>query len=135
MSRRSADADEARRRKKPSRTRGFRGFVNYTPTAEDKKGYKKWAAEEDLFANSLPTLLGDGYRLSLSMDKLTSAFMAAISTKDSNSINAELVLTARAGSDPWEAAGRAMFLHFHILEEVWPDPGMRPDYVDEWAVD
>lgn len=135
MSRRSGDtiAKKNENREKARASTQFRGFVNHTLTAEEKRAYAQWRLAEEVETNVLPTLLGEGYRVSLSVDKRSSAYMAAISTKDPVSKNVNLVLTARAGSDPLEAACRAMFLHYYILEEEWPEPGQKDEYVDEWA--
>lgn len=135
MSRRSGREVEKRAERKNPKDNQFRGFVNHTLTKEDKVEYGRWRADEDTRDNTLPSLLEDGYRLSLSMDKRTSSFMAAISTKDNSHVNAGLVLTARAGHDAWEAAARAMYLHYYVLEEIWPDPDVQGEYVDEWAID
>lgn len=133
MSRRSGDEVEKKRVKRHKPQDTFRGFVNHTLSEADKRSYAQWIQTEDTLDNTLPTLLGDGYRLSLSMDKRSSAFMAAISTKDASHVNANLVLTARAGTHPWEAASRAMYLHYYILDEVWPDPSNSAEYTDDWA--
>lgn len=132
MSRRSGREIEKKANKRQASNNSFRGFVNHTLTKEDKKDYAQWALTVDVLGNELPTLLEDGYRITFSIDQRASAFMAAISTKDEESVNANLVLTARAGTEPLEAAARALFLHYHVLAEVWPPPGATEAYTDEW---
>ncbi len=134
MSRRSGDEIDKKKRRTRKEAPAFRGFVNHTLTKQDKQDYARYELSEDFEGNVLPSLLEDGYRLSLSVDQRSGSFMGAISTKDSDSPNAGLVLTARSGATPIQAGIRAAFLHFIIFAEEWPDPALTDRYVDEWEV-
>lgn len=132
-----ADQDK-RRHKRASRGTGknsFRGFVSYQLKNVDKADYARFELTEDMAGELLPHLLSDGYRISFSADKRNGCFMAAISTKDTDSPNEGLVLTARSGRDFFQAGLRAIYMHLVIFDEVWPDPSEEMDYSDEWEVD
>ncbi len=134
MSRQWEEKTLDKKKKSGKSSVGFRGFVNHELTQADKREFQQYEIMENFEDKLLGDLVDEGYRVSFSLDQHSGAYMAAISTKNKDSVNVGLVLTARSGFGIFQAGLRAAFLHYVVFGEIWPDPQVRGEYVDEWAV-
>jgi hypothetical protein len=115
-----ANAKRTGRKKKPAFE--WKGFVSCELSTEDKYLLKTtdYAAVYP-FDTTMPMLLEDGYKLSLSHDSKTSAYLAALTDNNPESDACGLCLTAR-GSSIYKAITALFYKHFVLLEDGWEAP-------------
>lgn len=85
-------------------------FVRIELTAAEKDEFRGMLASGEYDNLDFTPLLREGYKLSVSYDLTHSTVVASITAQYKDMLNAGLVLSARAGSEP---AARAMLLHKH----------------------
>lgn len=98
----------------------FKGFVNYTPTSDDKRGFDDYLASGHDPILELDRVLDAGIKLSVSLDKTNVAAVASLYDNNPKSPSAGYVLSSRGG-DAFTAIRRVIFLHLVILESDWLD--------------
>lgn len=109
----------------------FRGYVNYTPTKEDKESLTLGLADGWNVAEHLESVLLGGYRIGINWDNYNSAYAASLYCQNADSSNAGWTLSARA-SNPDSALVRVLWLHFHVFREDWSSALERSREADEW---
>jgi len=93
-------------------------FVQYTPTAADKAALRQRNSDPAYVVGELFTLVGEGYKLSLSFKSDGSVYTATLSCNDGESPNSGLLLTGR-GADPITALTWLHYLHYIRFEGTW----------------
>jgi len=106
------------KRKSAPRTDGFRGYIEYRLTDEDKQGFKKYQADVEALWDDVVKVAEGDYRVTLSWDDYNEAYQCSISQKDDDHVNAGYVLVGR-GNSPWGAMAQALFKHLHIMRGDW----------------
>jgi hypothetical protein len=108
----------------------FRGYINVELSANEKEGYADWAASE-AYWSVLAVEVGDGVNVSLKIDPKNEGYIASATQRRVGSVNAGLVVTARA-KDPATALGRLLYT-LAILERSpsWEDTQPMAD-PDRW---
>jgi hypothetical protein len=86
----------------------FRGYINLELSASDKERFSVWVSSSDA-TEMLASAVEDGVNLSLKRDPRGSGFLASATQRRSNSPNAGLVATARAG-EPNLALWRVVYV-------------------------
>lgn len=109
----------------------FRGYVNYTPTEQDKKTLKELLQNGWDAWSEVPGILLDGYRLGVSYDTYHDCFSAALYCTDESNGNGGWNLPARA-SDAYSAVVRAIFLHVYVFERDWSSAVEAHKHDQEW---
>jgi hypothetical protein len=107
----------------------WRGYVDYTLKDSDKAMFLEWASGKDVWDNEVPSLVEDGYKVSVSHDSYHSTCIGTIYCPIAGHENAGWCLTARH-SDPGTAIYRVVFLHFIVLEGNWNTEDTYSD--DNW---
>lgn len=98
----------------------WKGYVNWSSDRVDKAGFDKWAESNEPFGNMIPTLIEDGYKVSMSYDNHNASAVASLYCQDVGNENAGWCLTAR-GSHVYDALLRLLYIHFVCFEKVWPE--------------
>jgi len=86
----------------------FVGYVNYTPSADEKAVFDEWC-DSASFWETLHASVEDGVNLSLKVDAKNSCYVASGTQRREASPNAGQVVTARA-SEPHKALARLLFI-------------------------
>jgi len=109
----------------------FRGFINHTPTDEEKNDFRGWMENEGLFDEVVGALLEAGYSIKLGYNNKDSAFSASISRWFARYPDAGLVFTAYSSNYLRSIAKVAWFTGRHCDYDM---SGMVLDKnaVDEW---
>jgi len=109
----------------------FRGFINHTPTEEEKEDFRRWMANEGLFDEVMGALLEAGYTIKLGYNNKDSAYSASISRWFARYPDAGLVFTAYSTNYVRSLAKVAWFAGRHCDYDM---SGMVLDKrsVDEW---
>lgn len=106
----------------------FRGYINVNLLSAEKERFDAWAASAS-YPETLNAAVGDGINLSLKVDVKNSCYLASATQRREKSVNAGLVVTARADS-PDKALARVCYI-LAILgrKERWEDtqPVADPD--------
>lgn len=106
----------------------WQGYVNYTPTADDKRNLKAMLASGNRPSDALPDVLLAGYKLSITYDTYHSSFSATLYCQIEGSPDAGKALSQRAGNVD-SAIERLLFVHCFVLVEGW---GATPAPADNW---
>lgn len=85
----------------------FRGYVNLLLSPAEKELFDKWR-ESSSFWDMLQAAVEDGINISLKLDPKGSGYLASATQRRETSVNAGLVVTARA-RDAATAWGRLLF--------------------------
>ncbi len=98
----------------------FRGYVNYSPTQQDKAEFDTWASSGEVWYDAVPSLLQSNYKLSVAYDDNNEAFRASVFAQNPADVNAGWCLTMRA-ADPVTAIMRVLFVHEVVMGGDWSD--------------
>jgi hypothetical protein len=74
----------------------FAGFVNYSPTAEQKEQYAKWVADSDSVDLLLSDTVADGYKFTIGWDRESRCYVGSVAIWTPGHPDAGIVLTLRA---------------------------------------
>lgn len=109
----------------------WKGFVNYEPTAEDKKGMEHAMATGNDPADWLDKLVQeDVYDVKISFDGRNNCFRASLYCRKSGHAHAGYTLAARAGTS-YAALRRVLFIHYEALNCVWNVSGESSRWSDD----
>lgn len=97
---------------------GFRGFINYDLSDEQKAAFPAWFDSQD-FGETLSYHAYSGVVLSVKVDAKSSGFMASATQKNVASVNSGLAVTARA-SNALTALERLVYV-LALLGENWEE--------------
>lgn len=106
----------------------FRGFINLSLSEEQKEKFPAWF-ESSSFWEAFEAFSADGVGFSCKRDPRSDGYLASATQRRTGSINAGLVVTARAG-DAAKALGRVVFSVLVLShKERWEDtqPVADPD--------
>lgn len=110
----------------------WQGYINYTPTAQDKRTLRDMLSSGADPLDRLGEFLMAGYKQSLSWDSYHQAFSATLYDQNPTSPTAGFCLVARGG-DPFSALTRLAFLHAYVFEGDWSKALETGKPVDEWG--
>ena len=96
----------------------FKGFINYSPTSDDKRGFSAYHADSNDIIYELDNVLDDSYKLSVTVDKSNSAVVASLFDQHPTRGSGGYILSSR-GSDAFTAIRRVLYLHVIVLEGEW----------------
>lgn len=109
----------------------FRGYINYTPTADDKERLLSLVASGSSPLDQLADVLLQGYRCGVTWDSYHQCFTASLYDQDADRPTSGYNLGARA-NDPYSALTRILFLHVHVFEGNWLQAVDRQREQDNW---
>lgn len=109
----------------------FNGYVNYTPTEQDKHELRELLAAGHDLLDELYDEVADNYKLSIMWDSYHQSFAATLYAMDANCVNAGWTLSQRA-NDPWSAVSRLLYVHLRVFERDWTSAISGAKKVDEW---
>lgn len=122
------------RAKKPQKPAfELKGFVSCDLDKALKEQSKVWVNENrEALGEKSEALVTDGYKISLSMDRIHDCFQASATCTDSESEDYGFCLTARA-PDVWSALGVLLFKHYVVLEGDWASREATATKGDKWG--
>lgn len=93
-------------------------FVEISLAGHDMAQIEAHFGTDDALFDALTTMLGEGYRISLSYNPQNDAIIASVTCKDDESVNAGCTYTSFAMD--WVGALRiAAYKHFVVTEQNW----------------
>lgn len=100
-------------------------FINIALTKEQSAFLKaKQFTSDDAFAH-LERLLDDGYKLSVSYDDYHNCFSASLVPIGVDHMHAGFILAGK-GSSALKAVKQLMYIHYELLDGIWPTDTVRP---------
>lgn len=110
---------------------GFKGFVSYNLSVDQRKTIK---AIENVFDEqdaALQRLIMAGHRVGVKWDTYSSSYLATVSPTSEDDPNFGLVLTGR-GSTPLRAIKQALWIHFIVFAgKAWDRPAGEDELLDD----
>lgn len=114
-----------------TREASFKGFINYTPSEEDKDACNSLRQSNDIVGSTLSRVLEGGYKLSCVYVEKNACYSATLFCKDTSNAFAGWCLSMRAG-DPITAVERVLWLHYYHLREDWSNAVEDGGEADVW---
>lgn len=108
----------------------WEGFVEWTISSDEKSTYAANQPKDDWLFDALLNAVESGYRVTINYDASNTAHRASLYAQYFDSDNAGWMLSMRA-DDPVEALRRVLYVHYVLLEGLWP-VGERKDNDDIW---
>jgi hypothetical protein len=111
----------------------LKGFISCDLSKDLKEQGKVWVAQhtDDLGAK-VEALATDGYKISMSADRIHDCFQASATCTDAENADYGFCLTARA-PDIWSALGMLLYKHYVVLEGEWASREATASSADKWA--
>lgn len=111
----------------------LKGFVACDLAKDVREQAKAWVAEhsQDLGPKT-EALISDGYKVSLSCDRVHDCFQASATCTDVDKDDYGFCLTARA-PDVWSALGILLYKHYIVLDGEWASRASTASTSDKWG--
>lgn len=111
----------------------LKGWVPCDLTKDLKDAGKVWVAQHtDDLGGKVESLVSDGYKVSMSLDRIHDCFQASVTCTDPERDDYGFCLTARA-PDVWSALGMLLYKHYIVLDGQWASREATASSSDKWA--
>jgi len=99
---------ENKAKQKENQNVGFKGFINATPSQDDKTNFAGWLGEPDVFSDALDDATTRGYKIAVTYEPNGDYYRATAVTWNGDDPNAGVILSCRAG-DALRALARCVW--------------------------
>jgi len=123
-------AQPARARERVSGVAEWRGFINVNLNASQKAQFEDWLLTGEVW-DILAAVVGSGAHIAIKLDQSSGGFMASITQRNPDHVNAGLAVTARSS-----LAEKALFRTLYLVQILGVDAdwsvGQAPADPDRW---
>jgi hypothetical protein len=109
----------------------FRGFIDLPLTDAQLDAQKRWDVSDDALLDGLLKFTEEGYAVKFRWDSYNECHQATATPVDSAHSYAGWYLTGR-GSAPIKALKQLLWLHYHVLDALWPVDNPVPKRKDKF---
>lgn len=97
---------------------GFRGFVNYQLSKDEREALKAEAFDREQFSSQIERLLDVMLTIKFGYDSYNRCFQVTLGHLDPKHADYGIFLSGR-GSDPLKALKQALYIHYTVTDGDW----------------
>lgn len=109
----------------------FNGFIDLNLTDAQLESQKAWKIDPETLLDGVLKLCEEGYAMKLRWDSYNECHQCTITPQSRDHAYAGWYLTGR-GSSPEKAIKQCLWLHYHVLDTVWPVADNKPRRKDKF---